>query len=292
MKPPISLPDPTSEYSLSDSKPSGDSISNIGWPAPLLDGLCAIASRKWIVAAIIAVGLIFGCIRLAQMPKIYKASAVAVLMPREKPNLDAAIDTSSIETSDDRASRSQSGNLMLPPNPNLYTTIMGSRATLTRIGEKFASRLGRHISSRDRSVEVYLQLKSMISMTSTEEGLITVSVASQDPKLSSDIANELFEECRRASQSIEKQLILQQAGHLDKALESARIKLGESKTNSNDSLHETVSSISNYKRATNLGQFENSRRKRRSLKPTCLKCSSTTRLVRQKSLESKPASLP
>ena len=228
MNPTFSKSDSGSGNGSPKSIQNGPEVDGIGWPAPLLDGLCAIASRKWIVAAIAILGLVFGSVRLVNMPKIYKASAVAVLMPREKPNLDAAIDTNSIETSDDRASRSQSGNLMLPPNPALYTTIMGSRATLTRIAEKFNERLGQHISSHDRSIEVYLQLKSMITMTSTEEGLITVSVASQDPSLSSDIANELFEECRRASQSIERQLILQQAGHLDKALESARIKLEES----------------------------------------------------------------
>lgn len=199
--------------------------STIGWPLPLLDGLCAIAAQKWTVIAILFVGLSLGAIRLINMPKIYKASAVAVLMPREKPNLDAAIDTSSIETSDDRASRSPSGNLMLPPNPTLYTTIMGSRAALSRIAEKYSKPLSQSISSNDRSVEVYLRLKSMITTSYTEEGLITVSVASQDPKLSADIANELFEESRRASKSIERQLILQQAGHLDKALDNARLKL-------------------------------------------------------------------
>ena len=202
--------------------------SNIGWPAPLLDTACAIASQKWIVVAIVLIGIILGAIRLLTLPQVYTASSVAVLMPREKPNLDASIDTSSLETSDDRAARSSSGNLMLPPNPTLYTTLINSRAVISELAKKFGDRLGDHLSPRDRSEEVYMAIKSMISVTSTDEGLITVTVSSHSPELAADIANELFEECRRASQSIERQLILQQAGHLEAAHSAAALRLLES----------------------------------------------------------------
>jgi|GEM_PF-2263989 len=200
----------------------------IGWPEPLLDTACAIVSQKWIIVAIVFIGSLLGIFRLITLPKVYTASAVAVLMPREKPNLDAAIETSSIETSDDRASRSASGNLMLPPNPTLYTTMINSRAVTSQLAEKFGVRLSEHLSPRDRSEEVHLRLKSMISVTSTEEGLITVTVSSHEPQLSADIANEIFEECKRASRSIERQLILQQAGHLEEAHQNAFERLSES----------------------------------------------------------------
>lgn len=209
------------------ANPKSTDPSNIGWPAPLLDTACAIASQKWIVLVIVAVGIVLGGFRLFTLPKVYKASAVAVLMPREKPSLDAAIDTSSIETSGDRASRSASGNLMLPPNPTLYTTLINSRAVIEKLAQKFSDRLGSHLSPEDRSDEVYVQLKSMITVTSTEEGLVTVSVKSANPQLSADIANEIFHECERASKSIERQLLLQQAGHLEDAYERSVLRLAE-----------------------------------------------------------------
>lgn len=200
-------------------------VSPAAWAAPLLDVANAVAKQKWIVLIILLLGCVLGVVRLMQMPPIYTSSAVAVLLPREKPMLDAAIDTSSVETSDDSASRSASGSLMLPPNPTLYTTLILSRPVLSRIAEKFGPRLSGHLSPRDRSDEVVQQIRSMISLKSTEEGLITITVESRHADLSADIANELFAECEKASKSIERQLILQQAGHLDKALESSLVRL-------------------------------------------------------------------
>jgi len=199
--------------------------SSIGWPAPLLDTACAIASRKWIALIIVSCGLAVGTFRLCTLPKQYKASAVAVLLPREKPNLDASIETSSLETSDDRASRSASGNLMLPPDPVLYTTLINSQAVIEQIARKYRERLSEEIPSDARSGEIYQSIRSMIKVTSTEEGLITVTVTSTDPKLSADIANELFEECQKASKSIERQLLLQQARHLQEAAEHANLRM-------------------------------------------------------------------
>jgi uncharacterized protein involved in exopolysaccharide biosynthesis len=197
------------------------------WPAPLLDIACAVASQKIIVFVIVVLGLVAGAARLALMPPVYTSSAVAVLLPREKPVLDAAIDTSSIETTDDSASRSSSGSLMLPPNPSLYTTLIYSRAVLSRIADRFEDRLQDHLSPRDRSDEVIQQVRSMLTVTSTEEGLITITVSCKDANLSADIANELFAECQKASKSIERQLILQQAGHLEDALQSSLGRLAQ-----------------------------------------------------------------
>lgn len=198
---------------------------SISWPAPLLDAACAIAKQKVIVCLIICLGLLFGIIRLTRLPTTYTASAVAVLMSREKPILDASIDTNTIETTDDRAARSDTGSLMLPPNPSLYTTLIESRAVLSRIALKYERDLAGHLSPRDRSEEVYHELKSMVEVSSTEEGLMTVTVSTEDPELSAKLANEFFEECKRASKAIEKQLILQQAGHLEEALISAQARL-------------------------------------------------------------------
>jgi capsule polysaccharide export protein KpsE/RkpR len=206
-----------------------NSAPRIAWQEPLLDILEAIIHRKWTVIIIMVVGSIAGILRLASMPDVYSASAVAVLLPREKAIMDASIDTSSIETSDDRASRSSAGNLMLPPNPALYTTIIHSRAVLEEIARRFSDQLSsaNAISNNDRSEEVIDQLRRMIRTTTTEEGIITVHVDSHSPQLSADIANALFEQCEIASKSIERKLLIHQAGHLDKALLIAEKRLTE-----------------------------------------------------------------
>lgn len=199
----------------------------IAWQEPILDIIEAVVYRKWTVLAILALGSIAGFVRLLSMNPVYEASAVAVLLPREKAMLDASIDTSSIETSDDRASRSNAGNLMLPPNPALYTTIIHSRAVLEEIAMRFQDQLSGSISNRDRSEEVIDQLRSMIRTSTTEEGIITIHVRSESATLSADIANALFEQCEIASKSIEHKLLIRQAGHLDKALKISQDRLSE-----------------------------------------------------------------
>lgn len=199
----------------------------IAWQEPLLDILEAVVVRKWIVVAIMIIGCVGGLIRLLMLPPVYEASAVAVLLPREKAILDASIDTSSIETSDDRAGRSSTGNLMLPANPTLYTTIINSQAVLQEIALQFKDQLSGEISTRDRSEEVISQLRSMIRTSTTEEGIITIHVRSESAALSAGIANALFEQCEIASKSIESKLLIRQAGHLDKALEIAQDRLSK-----------------------------------------------------------------
>jgi capsule polysaccharide export protein KpsE/RkpR len=102
-----------------------------------------------------------------------------------------------------------------------------SRPVLSRLAHRYEDRLTGELSARDRSDEVVDQIRSMIQVTSTEEGLITVTVECTSASLSADIANELFAECEKASKSIERQLILQQASHLDQALESSVGRLRE-----------------------------------------------------------------
>ena len=197
----------------------------IAWQEPLLDVIDAILAQKWMVLAIALMGAGLGVFRLSKMPSVYSASAVGILLPREKAILDATIDTSSMETSDDRAGKSGAGSLMLPPNPTLYITMIYSPAVLTEIATKYNHRFDGEISSRDRSVEVLQRLRGMIKTTSTEDGMITITVSSETPKLSTDIANELFAQCEKASKAIERQLLIRQAGHLDKALKISTDRL-------------------------------------------------------------------
>jgi uncharacterized protein involved in exopolysaccharide biosynthesis len=206
-----------------------NSAPRIAWQEPVLDILEAIIHRKWMVITIMILGSIAGILRLASMPQVYSASAVAVLLPREKAIIDASIDTSSIETSDDRASRSSAGSLMLPPNPALYTTIIDSRAVLEEIARRFSDQLSssNEVSNNDRSEEVIDKLRRMIRTTTTEEGIITIHVDSHSARLSADLANALFEQCEIASKSIERKLLIHQASHLDKALLIAEKRLTE-----------------------------------------------------------------
>jgi capsule polysaccharide export protein KpsE/RkpR len=206
-----------------------NSAPRIAWQEPVLDILEAIIHRRCIVIIIMILGSIAGILRLASMPDVYSASAVAVLLPREKAMMDASIDTSSIETSDDRASRSSAGSLMLPPNPALYTTIIDSRAVLEEIARRFSDQLSssNEVSNNDRSEEVIDKLRRMIRTTTTEEGIITIHVDSHSAQLSADLANALFEQCEVASKSIERKLLIHQASHLDKALLIAEKRLTE-----------------------------------------------------------------
>jgi capsule polysaccharide export protein KpsE/RkpR len=211
------------------NQPDTNSAPRIAWQEPVLDILEAIIHRRCIVIIIMILGSIAGILRLASMPDVYSASAVAVLLPREKAMMDASIDTSSIETSDDRASRSSAGSLMLPPNPALYTTIIDSRAVLEEIARRFSDQLSssNEVSNNDRSEEVIDKLRRMIRTTTTEEGIITIHVDSHSAQLSADLANALFEQCEVASKSIERKLLIHQASHLDKALLIAEKRLTE-----------------------------------------------------------------
>ena len=199
--------------------------TKIAWQEPLLDLLASIVANKKAFLLIMTLGMVIGIIRLIQMPYQFEASAVAVLLPREKAVVDASIETSSVEATDDRAGRSTAGNLMLPPDPNLYSTIIMSRAVLTEIAEKHGEMLSGDISDNDRSEEVINQLRSMILVTTTEEGIIKINVISQKAELSANIANSMFEECERVSRSIERKLLISQADHLDKAFQLARERL-------------------------------------------------------------------
>jgi uncharacterized protein involved in exopolysaccharide biosynthesis len=196
-------------------------LAPVGWQAPCIDFLLMLAKRQHLLAAALGLGLLGGTVAYLSTPRSYRSSAVAVLLPREKPVIGTQVTTGSLETSEDRAGRERSAALMLPPDPALYTALLTARPVLTNLSERFARRLPGH----NRSEEDVEALRRMIDFESTEEGLFTILVESTDPALAADLANALLEEAVRASEAIERQMVLQQAGHLDLALESAEGRL-------------------------------------------------------------------
>jgi len=206
--------------------PEGTSKNTLpAWQEPILDAIEAIVANRFAFCCIVLLGLVLGSIRLLLLPPTYESSAVAVLLAREKSVIDASIDTSSIETSDHTASRSLAGNLMLPPDPSLYTTIIMSEAVLSEIANRLEGLNLYKISDLERSEEVTTKLRSMIHVSSTEEGILKIKITSTNPELSAAIANALFEECVEASRKIEQNMLISQANHLDTALSLARSRL-------------------------------------------------------------------
>ena len=201
-------------------------IAPVGWQAPLADFLLMLARRQLILVVAVGLAVVGGTAAFLATPKTYRASAVAVLLPREKPVIATQVTTGSLETSEDRAGRERSAALMLPPDPELYMALLEARPVLLNMHERFRDRLPGHNRSEE-DVEV---LRKMVSFESTDEGLFTILVESTDPSLAAEVANALLEEGVHASEAIERQLVLQQAGHLDKALESAETRLQAAQT--------------------------------------------------------------
>lgn len=199
--------------------PAPEDVAPVGWQAPLIDVLAAIVRKKWLVLLLFGAGVAAGIYKLQSTPPYFRASAVALLLPREKPNLDVSVSTSSMETGMDSAKRESSGPLMLPPNTDLYTTILMSRPVLLAIAQKFGEELQEddHVPENDRSDEVVDRIKQMLKISGTDEGMITIEVTANSNLLAANMANEFVSEMERASKEIEKQLILQQSGFLETA---------------------------------------------------------------------------
>ena len=197
------------------------------WQAPLIDLLCIFAHRKWLIGGAILLGAIAGGLQFMRTPPYYRASTVAVLLPREKPTVDFAVMTNSVETTEDGARRADSGSLMLPPQTDLYIALLDSRSVLESLAERFGPALIDHedLSARDRSDEIIARLRRLIVITGTREGLLTITVTAADPEIASGLANALVEEGLVASKGIERQLLTQQAGFLANAVAIARSKL-------------------------------------------------------------------
>lgn len=204
-------------------------IAPVGWQAPLIDLLAAVARRLWLLILFVGLGIASGLYLLQNTPTYYRASCVALLLPREKPTLDVAVNTSSLETAMDSAKREASGPLMLPPNTELYTTILMSRPVLLAIADRFGKQLkqDRHVPEGDGSDDVADRIRRMLKISGTEEGMITIEVTANDRQLAAAMANEFLVEVERASKAIERQLILQQSGFLGHAEKQVLAELTE-----------------------------------------------------------------
>jgi uncharacterized protein involved in exopolysaccharide biosynthesis len=204
-----------------------ETVQPAAWQAPLLDLLSMLARRKVLIAAIVMAGVSAGVLKYMRTPPFYRASSVAVLMPREKPTVDITVLSGTVEMKEDAAKRADSGSLMLPPDTDLYIALLGSRPVLESLAATFEQRLTTldQVKPNDRSDEIVVRLRDMLKVQGTDEGLLTVTVTADDPQLAADLANELVAEGQRASKAIERQLLVQQAGHLEDAVAHAQGKL-------------------------------------------------------------------
>lgn len=223
--PSLVLPRPgTSTTKTPDSGTEPEILPPAGWQAPLIDLIAALVRRWWVVLVILALGTMLGWYKYKTTPPYYRAAVDAILLPREKPLLDAQISTSSLRTSDQAASRETTGALMLPANTELYTAILHSRSVRLTLIDRFHDRLD--IDVDDRSDEIISQLQSMAKISGTEEGMINIEVTADDSSLAADLANAMIDEMQNASKEIEKQLLIQQAGFLHDAIDQLQTDLG------------------------------------------------------------------
>ncbi len=202
-----------------ESKPAGPAFTGDpppGWQAPLVDLLAAIARCRALVVVLLVLGFIGGMLKLKTTPPFYKASTDAILLPREKPPVDISVSVGSLESAADGARREDTGGMMLPANPELYTGLAHSEPVLLSIAERFADRI--HFADDDRSVEISTKLRSMFKITGTDDGLLTAEATANDAALAADLANAMMEEMERASKLIERGLIVRQAGFLGDAI--------------------------------------------------------------------------
>jgi uncharacterized protein involved in exopolysaccharide biosynthesis len=197
------------------------------WQAPLLDLLCVLARHRLILVLVPLLGVAIGVVQYLRKPAFYRASSVMILLPREQPTLDVSVLSGTVETTDDGAQRADSGLLMLPPQTDLYVALLHSRPVLERLADRFHDRLMKfsEVKEDDRSDEIVMRLRGMLRTVGTDEGMLTLTVTADEPTLAAEIANALVEEVRQASQAIERQLLVQQVGHLERAVEATDTKL-------------------------------------------------------------------
>lgn len=208
-----------------DVAKSKTTTSSVGWQAPLVDLCLALVRRRWTVILCVIASLLLGAAMYFKTPETYRSSAVAVLLPREKPLFDVAVDSGTLETSEDGAKRESTGSLMLPANPELYITLIKSRSVMQEVAEAFDQKLTGSTSEELLAGDLIASLKSMTSIEATEEGLLTVTVTASTPQLSAELANAMVGAGEAASKAIERQLILQQAQYIDHSLELASASL-------------------------------------------------------------------
>lgn len=206
------------------AEPVEPGLAPLGWEAPLCDFALAIAASWRQILAALVLATLAAAAYLLLAPPFYRASSVAVLLPREKPILDATINSSAVEVSDDQAKRTSTGSLMLPAKPELYLALLRSRAVLRQLADRFGPRLGLPVNGT-RSDEEIEALNRAIRIETSEEGLLTITVTADAPELAAELANALLDEGKRASAEIERQMLLQQANHLREILDQRRASL-------------------------------------------------------------------
>ena len=197
------------------------------WHAPVLDLLCVFVAYWKLMLLIAALGLAVGFAMSSRTAPFYRASTVAILLPREKPTVDVTLSSSSTETTDDSARRSDAGSLMLPPQTELYMAMLDSRSVLEQLATTFTAELNgdANVAPPEHSDNIVSRVRRMISVEGTEEGLLTITVTADDPQFAADFANAAVDEIQNASKAIERQLLAQQAGYLERAVEEAAVAL-------------------------------------------------------------------
>ena len=199
------------------------------WRRDVLSLLLAIARRRTLVAFVMIAAVSLGALAAYRAEPFYSASATFVLLPREKPILDLTMQSASVETSEDAAKRSSSATLTLPPNPDLYATLIRSSGITEQVSQRLEND-----ASLNAGVSIGPSaIRSGLTVSSTEEGVVRIAMQHHDPSVAALVVNEVIEECERASKEIERQLIVQQAGFLSKAIESAEDELANAMSSRN-----------------------------------------------------------
>lgn len=185
--------------------------NNSDWRNDVLQAILAVTQRKLLVVSVFICVMIICAINVITTQPFYRSSASIVLLPREKPILDIAAQSDTLESSDETARRAQASSLTLPPNPELYETLIRSHDLASRID----ARLG------DESIGASA-IRSSITVRSSEEGLVTISCETGSGLLAARIVEIAIEECEHTSKTIERQLMVQQQRYLHGIMTSLR----------------------------------------------------------------------
>lgn len=194
---------------------SAHHTSKSDWRNDVLQAILAVTQRKLLVLGVFVCVMILCALSVMTTAPFYRSSASIVLLPREKPILDIAAQSDTLESSDETARRAQASSLTLPPNPELYETLIRSHDLSSSID----ARLG--ADSIGASA-----IRSSISVKSSEEGLVTISCEADSGELAARIVEIAIEECEHTSKTIERQLMVQQQRYLDGTITSLRERVG------------------------------------------------------------------
>jgi len=185
--------------------------NNSDWRNEVLQAILAVTQRKLLVVTVFVCVMIICVISVMMTSPFYRSSASIVLLPREKPILDISAQSDTLESSDETARSAQASSLTLPPNPELYETLIRSYDLASSID----ARLGK--DSIGANV-----IRSSISVKSSLEGLVTISCEADSGELAARIVGIAIEECEQTSKTIERQLMVQQQQYLGGTITNLR----------------------------------------------------------------------